>query len=179
MTHTLRNIEGKLHWLGGMVIVFGHVMKHCQKAEWRVGLVMCIVKIFIMVMFSNAMNPREILPVLSLHEDAVTGLYARSRSASLGLPQLGQTRIISWPDYSGFQDLVCILWPMLHILMVRRPSPQAGKPEPFTSHFGWLGVHQPRPNQDHLFHLVYLHLSKVSRSPKLPRYPGQFSLPVY
>jgi len=49
------------------------------------------VKIFIMVMFSNAMNPLEILPVLSLRINAVPGPYARSRSASLGLPRLGQT----------------------------------------------------------------------------------------
>ena len=137
MTHTLRNIEGKLHWLGGMVIVFGHVMKHCQKAEWRVGLVMCIVKIFIMVMFSNAMNPREILPVLSLHEDAVTGLYARSRSASLGLPQSGQTWIISRPDYAGLQGLTGILWPMPHVSTARRSSPTGRQPEPFHLTF-WL-----------------------------------------
>jgi len=103
------------------------------------------VKIFIMVMFSNAMNPRETLPVLSLHKDAVPGLYARSHSASLGLPRSGQTRIISWPDYSGYQDLVRILWPMLHVSTVHRPSPQAVKPEPFASHFDWFGVHPPRP----------------------------------
>jgi len=44
------------------------------------------VKIFIMVMFSNAMNPREILLVLSLCEVAVPGPNARFRSVSLGLP---------------------------------------------------------------------------------------------
>jgi len=92
--------------------------------------------------------------------------------------QSGQTWIISWPDYSGLQDLVRIIWTMLHVSMVRRPLPQAVKPEPFTSHFDWFGVHPPRPFQDHLIHLVYLHLSKVPRSSKLPRYPGLFSLPV-
>ena len=49
------------------------------------------VKIFIMLIFSNAMNPQEIPQVLGLCEVAVPGLYARSRSVSLGLPQSGQT----------------------------------------------------------------------------------------
>ncbi len=44
------------------------------------------VKIFIMVMFSNAMNPREIPLVPSLCKTVVPGPYARLRSASLGLP---------------------------------------------------------------------------------------------
>jgi len=49
------------------------------------------VKIPIFMAFSNAMNPWEIIPVLSLHKDAVPGLHARSRSASLSLRQSGQT----------------------------------------------------------------------------------------
>jgi len=49
------------------------------------------VKIPIFVAFSNAMNPREIIPVPSLRRDAVPGLHARSRSASLSLQRSGQT----------------------------------------------------------------------------------------
>jgi len=59
--------------------------------RWKVIWTLLFVKIFIMVMFSNAMNPREILPVLSLHGDAVPGPYARLHSANLGLPRSGQT----------------------------------------------------------------------------------------
>jgi len=49
------------------------------------------VKIFIMASFSNAMNPREILPVLNLRRTSVPSPYTRSHSVSLGLPRLGQT----------------------------------------------------------------------------------------
>ena len=49
------------------------------------------VKIFISVAVSNAMNLWETLLVPSLHRAIVPGLYTKSHSASLGLPQSGQT----------------------------------------------------------------------------------------
>jgi len=43
------------------------------------------VKIFILVAVSNAMNPRETLPVPSLRRAVVPGPYAKSHSVSLDL----------------------------------------------------------------------------------------------
>ncbi len=62
----------------------------CRLPE-GVATVWRYVKIFIVVKFSNAMNPQEILPVPSLRRAVVPGPYARSRSVSLGLPRLAQT----------------------------------------------------------------------------------------
>jgi len=128
-------------------------------APWKV----IPVKIFIMVMFGNAMNPWEIHLVLSQRKIAVPSLYARSRSASPGLPWSGLTQIISRPDHSGFQDLNRILWPMLHVLTVRRPSPQAVKPEPFTSHFDRSKINHSRLFQDHSNHFSLF----ASQGPKI------------
>jgi len=57
----------------------------CQRVKMKT------VKIPIFMVFSNAMNPWEIIPVPSLRRDAVPGLHARSRSISLGLRRSGQT----------------------------------------------------------------------------------------
>jgi len=39
MTDTLEHKRGMLLWLGGVVIVFGHAVKHNQEAVGGVGLV--------------------------------------------------------------------------------------------------------------------------------------------
>ncbi len=141
------------------------------------------VKIPIFVAFSNAMNPWEIIPVPSLRRDAVPGLHARSRSASLGLPQSGQTWIISRPDYAGLQGLTIVLWPKLHVSTVRRPSLQAfaaGR-QTRTIHLTfWLVWSQPSKTSSKITQVtLVICITKVPRSPKPPRYPGLFSLPGY
>jgi len=129
------------------------------------------VKLFIMVTSSNAMNLQEIPLVPSLHKAIVPGLYARLRSASLGLPRSGRTWIISRPDCVGLQDLALILW--LTSSTFRRPTgfcPQAGNTNHFTSHFDWFGIHLPEPVQARSSHFSYLHLKgpKISQTSKIP-----------
>jgi len=143
-----------------------------QQFEWSCPLLMVCVKIFIVVSFSNAMNPREILLVPSLCRAIVPGPYARSRSVSLVLQRSGQTWIISRPDYRGLQSLKDYNGPRCTF---RRPA----------------GLHLQARNQNHFhltFWLVWSPTSQTSlkticsprshacqedpRSPKLPRYPG-------
>jgi len=133
-------------------------------------------KIFILAGFSNAMNPWEVPPVPSLRRAIVPGLHARLCSASLGLQWLGQTWIISWPDYSGLLGLTVIIWPLLPVLMVQGPCLQTGNQNPFTSHFDWFGIYLPEPVQDHSSHFSYFH---HKRSQDLPNFQDILGCSAY
>jgi len=121
-----------------------------------------IVKIPIFVAFSNAMNPREIIPVPSLRRDAVPGHHARSRSIDPGLRWSGKTWIISRPDYVGLKGLIRVLWPNCTFRWCAGLRPQAVKPEPFHLTF-WLVWSSPIQNQsqDRSFQDTYFHPRQV------------------
>jgi len=129
---------------------------------------------------SNAMNPRENQAVPSLHRGILPGPYARSHSTSLGLLQSGQTWIkISWPDFTGFQDLKLSTGPMRMFHQLAAALQQAGNQNHFHLTF-WLVWNpssrtHPRTTQS-LWSFAH---QDDPETTKLPGYAGLFSLPAY
>ena len=143
-------------------------MNHC----W---IMLSIVKIPIFVAFSNAMNPREIIPVPSLRRDAVPGLHARSRSIDPSLRWSGKTWIISWPDYAGLEDLIWVLWPNCTFRRCAGFRPQAVNPEPFHLTFWLVWIHPSRTSLKTAHSRIYIFITDKSKISNLPGYLQLFS----